>query len=110
MTGVQTCALPICSPLDAIRNDPDALYALLSKMVKDDETPNSDATNSDVYIYIYIYISCLINSFNERKWSAKFGYHTAQAIRIFKSQHFPYSLFFFSFLFFSFIFSFGIYK
>ena len=26
------------SPLDAIRNDPDALYALLSKMVKDDET------------------------------------------------------------------------
>ena len=35
------------SPLDAIRNDPDALYALLSKMVKDDETPNSDATNSD---------------------------------------------------------------
>ena len=35
------------SPLDAIRNDPDALYALLSKMVKDDETPNFDATNSD---------------------------------------------------------------
>ena len=35
------------SPLDAIRNDPEALYALLSKMVKDDEAPNSDATNSD---------------------------------------------------------------
>ena len=31
------------SPLDAIRNDPEALYA----MVKDDEAPNSDATNSD---------------------------------------------------------------
>ena len=35
------------SPLDAIRNDPKALYALLSKMVKDDEAPNSDAANSD---------------------------------------------------------------
>ena len=35
------------SPLDAIRNDPEALYALLSKMVKDDEVPNSDAANSD---------------------------------------------------------------
>ena len=30
------------SPLDAIRNDPDALYALLSKMIKDDEAANSD--------------------------------------------------------------------
>ena len=35
------------SPLDAIRNDPEALYALLSKMVKDDEAPNSDAANSN---------------------------------------------------------------
>ena len=35
------------SPLNAICNDLEALYALLSKMVKDDEAPNSDATNSD---------------------------------------------------------------
>ena len=30
------------SPLDAIRKNPDALYALLTKMIKDDEAANSD--------------------------------------------------------------------
>ena len=30
------------SPLDAIRKDPDALYALLTKMIKEDEAANSD--------------------------------------------------------------------
>ena len=34
------------SPLDAIRNDPEALYALLSKMVKEDEAANSDDEKS----------------------------------------------------------------
>ena len=39
------------SPLDAIRNDPEALYALLSKMVKDDEAANSDdEKSSQVYV------------------------------------------------------------
>ena len=39
------------SPLDAIRNDPDALYALLSKIVKDDEAANSnDEKSSQVSI------------------------------------------------------------
>ena len=76
------------------------------------------------YYYYYYHISILVkiviiyimsNQF-QRKWLAEFGYHTAQAINIFKSQHFPYSFFFptwhpsislswhsfhFSFLFFS---------
>ena len=50
------------SPLDAIRNDPVALYALLSKMVKDDEAPNSDdektsqvSVSKDPYYQIYPY-------------------------------------------------------
>ena len=34
------------SPLDAIRKDPDALFALLSKMIKEDEVAN-EAVNSD---------------------------------------------------------------
>ena len=34
------------SPLDAIRKDPDALYALLTKMIKEDETANSDNERS----------------------------------------------------------------
>ena len=34
------------SPLDAIRKDPDALYALLTKMIKEDEAANSDAERS----------------------------------------------------------------
>ena len=34
------------SPLDAIRKDPDALYALLTKMIKEDETANSDDERS----------------------------------------------------------------
>ena len=34
------------SPLDAIRNDPEVLYALLSKMVKDDEAANSNDEKS----------------------------------------------------------------
>ena len=34
------------SPLDAIRKDPDALYALLTKMVKEDEAADSDDERS----------------------------------------------------------------
>ena len=34
------------SPLDAIRKDPDALFALLSKMIKEDEAANSDDEKS----------------------------------------------------------------
>ena len=34
------------SPLDAICKDPDALFALLSKMIKEDETANSDDERS----------------------------------------------------------------
>ena len=34
------------SPLDAIRKDPDALYALLTKMIKEDEAANSDDERS----------------------------------------------------------------
>ena len=34
------------SPLDAIRNDPDALFALLSKMIKEDEAANSNDERS----------------------------------------------------------------
>ena len=34
------------SPLDAIRKDPDALYALLTKMIKEDEATNSDNERS----------------------------------------------------------------
>ena len=34
------------SPLDVIRKDPDALFALLSKMIKEDETANSDDERS----------------------------------------------------------------
>ena len=30
------------SPLEAIRKDPDALYALLTKMIKEDEVANSE--------------------------------------------------------------------
>ena len=36
------------SPLDAIRKDPDALYALLSKMIKEDEATNSDDERSSL--------------------------------------------------------------
>ena len=50
------------SPLDAIRNDPEALYALLSKMVKDDEAANSDdekssqvSVSKDPYCQTYPY-------------------------------------------------------
>ena len=50
------------SPLDAIRNDPDALYALLSKIVKDDEAANSDdekssqvSVSKDPYYQTYPY-------------------------------------------------------
>ena len=50
------------SPLDAIRNDPEALYALLSKMVKDDEAANSDdekssqvSVSKDPYYQTYLY-------------------------------------------------------
>ena len=50
------------SPLDAIRNDPEALYALLSKMVKDDEAANSDdkksfqvSVSKDPYYQTYPY-------------------------------------------------------
>ena len=34
------------SPLDVIRKDPDALFALLSKMIKEDETANSNDERS----------------------------------------------------------------
>ena len=34
------------SPLDAIHKDPDALFALLSKMIKEDEAANSDDEKS----------------------------------------------------------------
>ena len=34
------------SPLDAIRKDPDALYALLTKMIKEDEATNSNDEQS----------------------------------------------------------------
>ena len=34
------------SPLDAIGKDPDALYALLTKMIKEDEAANSDDERS----------------------------------------------------------------
>ena len=34
------------SPLDAIRKDPDALYALLTKMIKEDEAANSNDERS----------------------------------------------------------------
>ena len=34
------------SLLDAIRKDPDALYALLTKMIKEDEAANSDDEKS----------------------------------------------------------------
>ena len=34
------------SPLDAIRKDPDALYVLLTKMIKEDEAANSDDERS----------------------------------------------------------------
>ena len=34
------------SPLDAIHQDPDALYALLTKMIKDDEAANLDDERS----------------------------------------------------------------
>ena len=34
------------SPLDAICKDPDALYALLTKMIKEDEAANSDDEKS----------------------------------------------------------------
>ena len=50
------------SPLDAIRKDPDALFALLSKMIKEDEAANSDDERSsqvsvtkDPYYQIYPY-------------------------------------------------------
>ena len=50
------------SPLDAIRNDPEALYALLSKMVKEDEAANSDdekssqvSVSKDPYCQTYPY-------------------------------------------------------
>ena len=50
------------SPLDAIHNDPEALYALLSKMVKDDEATNSDdekssqvSVSKDPYCQTYPY-------------------------------------------------------
>ena len=50
------------SPLDAIRNDPEALFALLSKMVKDDEAANSDdekssqvSVSKDPYCQTYPY-------------------------------------------------------
>ena len=50
------------SPLEAIRKDPDALFALLSKMIKEDEAANSDDEKSsqvsvtkDPYYQIYPY-------------------------------------------------------
>ena len=50
------------STLDAIRNDPEALYALLSKMVKEDEAANSDdekssqvSVSKDPYYQTYPY-------------------------------------------------------
>ena len=44
-------------PLDAIRNDPEALYALLSKMVKDDEAANSDDEKSSHIMRGYPHVS-----------------------------------------------------
>ena len=48
------------SPLDAIHNDPDALYALLSKIVKDDEAANYEkssqvSVSKDPYYQTYPY-------------------------------------------------------
>ena len=50
------------SPLDAIRKDPDALFALLSKMIKEDEAANSDdekssqvSVSKDPYCQTYPY-------------------------------------------------------
>ena len=50
------------SPLEAICKDPDALFALLSKMIKEDEAANSDDEKSsqvsvtkDPYYQIYPY-------------------------------------------------------
>ena len=50
------------SPLDAIRKDPDALFALLSKMIKEDEAANFDdekssqvSVSKDPYCQTYPY-------------------------------------------------------
>ena len=50
------------SPLDVIRKDPEALYALLSKMIKEDEATNSDdekssqvSVSKDPYYQTYPY-------------------------------------------------------
>ena len=48
-----------CSPVDAIRKDPDALYALLTKMIKEDEaaklddekSPQASVTKDPYYLY-----------------------------------------------------------
>ena len=48
-----------CSPLDAICEDPDALYALLTKMIKEDEaaklddekSPQASVTKDPYYLY-----------------------------------------------------------